>query len=98
MENIEMYLIKNFPHIAMDNISTIIECAKEDVINYCNLVEVPTGLYNTLLQMCIHKCNTINDIGISGTGGSMGAVIGLNYDFDYPPQIIKNLRRFRKLA
>lgn len=94
MENIEMYLIKNFPHIAMDNISTIIECAKEDIINYCNLVEVPTGLYNTLLQMCIHKCNTMNESGVTSVQG----VVTMSYDFDYPPQIVKNLRRFRKLA
>lgn len=94
MENVEIYLLKNFPHVDASNIQPIIECATEDIFNYCNITEVPQGLKNTLLQMCIHKINTMHEAGIKGVQG----VVTMSYDFDYPPQIIKNLRRFRKLA
>ncbi len=94
MEDIGAYLIKNFPHIGVENLEMIVEVAKEDIINYCNLEEVPTGLSKTLLQMAIHKCNTMNEMGQTGVQG----VLNISYDFNYPANIIKNLRRFRKLA
>lgn len=94
MEDITSYLIKNFPQIGVENIEMIIEVATEDILNYCNLVEVPGGLSKTLLQMAIHKCNTMNEIGITGVQG----VLTMSYEFNYPDNIIKNLRRFRKLA
>lgn len=93
MENIEMYLNKNFPHIDIADIGVIIECAKDDVLNFCHINEMPLSLNNTLLQMCIHKCNLMQDIGLTNTGG----VANVMLDHNYPNNVITNLKRYRVL-
>ena len=45
----KMYLVKNFPHLEEDDLDTIIEIAKDDIKNYCNIDEIPVGLNNTLI-------------------------------------------------
>lgn len=95
MENIRIYLSKNFPHLTIDVINEVIEVAKEDILNYCHIEEVPTGLNKTWLTMCIHQANTINSAGIVNESGGN---INISLDFDYPTRVFNSLREYRKFG
>ena len=90
----KMYLVKNFPHLEEDDLDTIIEIATDDIKNYCNIDEIPLGLNNTLIEMCINRINTLNDSGISSVNGEFSMML----DFNYSDKVYKSLRRFRKLG
>ena len=90
----KMYLVKNFPHLEEDDLDTIIEIATDDIRNYCNIDEIPLGLNNTLIEMCINRINTLNDAGISSVNGEFSMML----DFNYSDKVYKSLRRFRRLG
>jgi hypothetical protein len=75
-------------------ITLLISMVNEEILNYCNLTEVPAGLTNTAIQMVIIKYNRIGNEGIQSQSFN-GA--GESFTDSYPAWIISSLNRYRRI-
>ena len=72
----------------------LLEDAREDVLAYTNLSEIPEGLESTVRELTIIY---FNRLGIEGQSSHSEGGITLNVK-DMPDTILKRLRRYRKLG
>lgn len=87
-------------------ISFAFDTAKEEILNYCNIKEIPAGLVNTLINMAADIYRTSNygsDISeVSGiTEGDVTVTFGgtdLNGQATRISQYKEQLNRYRKLV
>jgi hypothetical protein len=75
-------------------ITLLISIVTEEIINYCNITELPEGLTNTAIQMVVIKYNRISTEGLQSQSFNGASE---SFTDTYPSSIVSSLNRFRKI-
>jgi len=73
-------------------LSLLLEQAKDEAIAYTNNEELAENL---IVQMAIYKYNRL---GTEGLNSENYSGVSFNYMSDYPDNLVKQLRRYKKLG
>jgi hypothetical protein len=73
----------------------LIENAEEYVATYCNNADAVTSLPSAIIQMVIQDYNRM---GAEGLNSESYSGVSFNYQATYSEDIMKQLRRYRKIG
>lgn len=90
-------------------ISFAIDDAKEAIMNYCNIDDIPYGLQNTLIRMAVDLCRNesygsesvsgrVNSLSEGDTSISYGSAYDETFTGSVLKDYVKTLNRYRRVV
>ena len=76
-------------------LNQLIDNAEEYVANYCNNANAANSLQSAIIQMVIQDYNRM---GAEGLNSESYSGVSFNYQTEYSEDIMKQLRRYRKIG